>query len=347
MQVIPTTFTVADYCKAMENGEIYPNREYQRSETVWPPAARSYLIDTILHGYPIPKLSLAQKTDLRTRKTVKEIVDGQQRSQAILDFYQGNFRLSTKSSFAGKRYEGLDEEEQHKFLDYALSIDLFVGATQADIRQVFRRINSYTVPLNPQEQRHARFQGPFKWFIVNLTELYAQPLIDIGVLKERQISRMADSQFFTEVAMCLLKGVTTYSKSKIDRFYEEYDDEFKDEEPLSHAFSQAFANIMRMTSLHSGSMMKPHMFFSLLVAVLHMQNRYDALNAVYDFGKRKNVNIARAESNLSLLGEALETAEPIDRFKSFVGASTEATNTAKHRTTRIKWCCKALDQERI
>lgn len=104
MRVVPSNFTVADYCNGMKDRSILINREYQRSPKVWPPAARSYLIDTILSGYPVPKFSLYQKTELRTRKTVKEIVDGQQRSQAILDFFNEDLRLSGKSIYAGKKF---------------------------------------------------------------------------------------------------------------------------------------------------------------------------------------------------------------------------------------------------
>ena len=58
MQILSTSYTVADYCAAMTNGEIIVNRDYQRSDKVWPPAARSYLIESILLDYPIPKLFL-------------------------------------------------------------------------------------------------------------------------------------------------------------------------------------------------------------------------------------------------------------------------------------------------
>jgi hypothetical protein len=50
MQVTPTTFTAAEYCSQMERREIVVDRDYRWSSTAWPPAARSYLIDTILLG---------------------------------------------------------------------------------------------------------------------------------------------------------------------------------------------------------------------------------------------------------------------------------------------------------
>jgi hypothetical protein len=345
MQVTPTTFTVADYCTAMKSGEIFPNKEYQRSDQVWPAAARSYLIDTILSGYPIPKLSLAQKTDLKSRKTFKEIVDGQQRSQAILDFFEGHLRLTSKSEFSGKKYGTLDEEYQQRFLEYPLSVDLFVGATPPDIREVFRRINSYTVPLNPQEQRHARFQGVFKWFVVEQTQKYAQVLVDIGVFKENQISRMADAQFFTEVSMSFVEGISTYSKAKLDKFYEKHDDSFPQESQLQTAFRDAFGDVIAMKSLHGTSMMKASNFFTLLIAILHCRNRIPMLNSVYEFGQKTKVEIHDAEVQLTALAEAINSEVPLKKFVRFVDASGEGNNTITKRSERFKWCCRALDSE--
>lgn len=170
MRVTPGNFTIAEYCQQMKDSSIIVNHDYQRSEKVWPPAARSYLIETILLGFPIPKLALYQTTDLKTKRTTKEIVDGQQRSQTIFDFLQGSLRISGKGRFGGKTFAQLEEEEQQKFVDYSLTVDLFVSATSDEIRQVFRRMNSYTVPLNPQEKRHATHQGEFKWFIIEMVE---------------------------------------------------------------------------------------------------------------------------------------------------------------------------------
>jgi Protein of unknown function DUF262 len=163
MQFIPTNFTVAEYCGQLAAGTIVVNKDYQRTDTVWPPAARSYLIETILEGYPMPKFLLSQKTDLKSRKTIKEIVDGQQRTKAITDFFEDKLRISGKTNFSGKTLKQLDEEDQQRFMNYSITADVFAGATDDEIRQVFRRMNSYTVPLNHQERRHAIHQGEFKW----------------------------------------------------------------------------------------------------------------------------------------------------------------------------------------
>src|SRR5258706_2201265 len=143
MQVTPSGYTIAQFCQLMEQTTIKVNRDYQRTAQAWPLAARSYLIDTVLSGYPMPKISLYQKTDVKKRSTFMEIVDGQQRSQAISDFFKGTLRLSGNTQWAGKTYAQLSEEDQGKFLNYHITTDIFVGATDNDIRQMFKRINSY------------------------------------------------------------------------------------------------------------------------------------------------------------------------------------------------------------
>lgn len=178
MDIQGTRMAIVDYCLALERKEIIVNRDYQRSDEVWPAAARSFLIETILLNYPVPKLSLHQVTDLKARRRYKEIVDGQQRSTAIFDFYTDKMRLSRTLELeeaAGKRYSELGEELQQQFLDYGLTFDLFIDMGPDQVREVFRRMNSFTVPLNYEEQRHARYQGPFKWFIHRLTRDYDKP----------------------------------------------------------------------------------------------------------------------------------------------------------------------------
>jgi Protein of unknown function DUF262 len=173
VSTVSTNMTVVDYCAGMDRKEIIVNRDYQRSDKVWPDSAKSYLIESAILGYPIPKLFLYQRTDVKSRKTIKEIVDGQQRSMAIYEFFHDEFILAGSldtEELRGNRYSQLEPELQHKFLDFSLSIDLFVSAARSQVVEVFRRMNSYTVPLNPEEHRHASFQGRFKWFINRISK---------------------------------------------------------------------------------------------------------------------------------------------------------------------------------
>ena len=86
---------------------------------------------------------------------------------------------------------------------------------------MFRRINSYNVPLNPPEKRHAVYQGLFKWFILDQCKQYSQPLKDLGVLTESQISRMADATLITEICVAIKAGHQHANEKKNDQFYKD------------------------------------------------------------------------------------------------------------------------------
>jgi hypothetical protein len=329
----------------MHAGTIVINRDYQRTDAVWPPAARSYLIDTILKGFPMPKFSLSQQTDLKSRKTIKEIVDGQQRSKAIVDFFDGKLRLSGKSEFSGKLFSQLEQENQQRFIDYSITADVFVGATENEIREVFRRMNSYTVPLNPQEKRHATHQGDFKWFIVEMTRKYAGALKSIGVFSERQLSRMADAALLSEVVMAMTKGIETSSQRKIDAFYTEKDPEFIEEPDMTKRLDEAFSRILVWEQLHNGNLMKPFHLYCLVPAISHCVRHLPSLVSVYDPTTVKLLKDEALLANLGALAQALESPTPPKRLAAFVQASTAATNTKNHRETRFRFFCQALSSK--
>lgn len=345
MQVTPTTFTIAEYAEQMRDGKIVVNRDYQRSDKVWPPAARSYLIDTILLGFPVPKLSLYQITDLRSRRTIKEIVDGQQRSQTIAAYANDEFRVGGKSKFAGLRFSQLDELDSSAFLSYQLSVDLFSNATPDQIREVFRRINSYTIPLNRQELRHATYQGEFKWFIVGLSEEYSETLKRIGVFQERQLSRMADATMFTDVCYSLDNGIRSQSEPELDKYYKTHDEAF-DNERFQQRFDAAFTTILQWEPIHKTSLMKPHVFFTLLLAIMHHQFPAEALSEDYEVAVPGPFNDDVALTNLTTLAAALDEPDYAN-FAEWLEANAETTHRIRQRRVRFQHLCRALENQLI
>ena len=352
MHITSTNYTVADYCQAMKRKEIVVNRAYQRSDRAWPAVARSFLIETILLNYPIPKFFLFPKTDLKSKKTYREIVDGQQRSRAIFDFYNDQFPLSHSSEIpeaAGRCYSELADEHQQAFLDYALSVDLFVAATPIDIREVFRRINAYTVPLNPEEKRHSIYQGAFKWFIYNLSKAYGQNLNDIGVFTEKQLIRMADAKLFTELTHAVLKGITKTNARSLDALYKDYNSEFPEQQEMERRISNAINFVISLEDIHQSALMKSYNFYTLMLAISHLESPVESLTSLYRRSTDYAYNRDCVVANLTTLAEVLDTDTSYDKFyfddpfKSFVSATVSDTNGAQNRQTRFKWFCKALE----
>jgi hypothetical protein len=346
MQLNTTTFTLAEYCQQMEDKLIIVNHDYQRSQKIWPAVARSYLIDTILGGYPIPKLILSQTTDLQSRKTIKEIVDGQQRSQAILDFFKDNLRLSGQTTFAGMTYSQLDDETQTRFLSYAIGVDLLVGVTPREIREIFRRMNSYTIPLNHQERRHAIYQGAFKWFIARLTEQWAEPLKAMGVLTERAISRMDDAELFTEVLFAYENGIQSRSQKKLDNFYQQHEKDASLDQYESY-LKEAMNDLLRWEGIHNGPLLASYSFYSLVLALIHLRHPSSQLLSVFDPSGLSIRDDAVVLNNFGTLVNALEAPSSNDNLKSFVTAYSKSTTKKIPRETRMRFLCRALTEDQI
>lgn len=350
MKSVPTSFTIADYCNAMDRGEIIVNKDYQRSDQVWPATARSYLVETIVKGFPIPKLYLYQVTDVKSKRTYKEIVDGQQRSAAIRDFRNDELRLSKSAeneNIRDKSYSELDEEDQHAFLDYGLNVDLFVSATTAEVVEVFRRMNSYTVPLNAEEQRHATYQGKFKWFINEVADKLEPIFLAIGVFKEKQLVRMADNKLLTELSDSFEYGIRTTDKKKLDSMYKRHDIEFHDASNYRDRLFDAFKAIREVEALHGTVLMKPHMIYSLVQAITHVRKPVRKFEKVFRSRRLRSIDWPAALPNLTRLAEAADADEAEGRLAQFAEASQEKTNVAETRKTRFKWLCEALTREQI
>jgi Protein of unknown function DUF262 len=344
MTITPTTYTIADFCSAHDRNELVVNNEYQRSDKVWPPPARSFLIETILLGYPMPKLYLYQVTDIRSRTTRKEIVDGQQRSRAIFDFYAGALRLTRTleaEDLRGKIYDELNEDQQGAFLNYALAADLFVGATPEEIREVFRRMNSYTVPLNPEEKRHAIYQGSFKWFIYRVSREYEQALLRMGVLSSKAIVRMADAKLLTEVSHAALFGIKTTNARSLDELYRQKDKTFPEEEALTERLTDTLDQMLTWEPLFNTALSKSYIIYSVMLATMHCLKPLPTLANIHAGGTMSDDRTVITQS-LSTLANALESRED-DRYEEFVSAGSERTNVAAQRETRVRWFCRALN----
>src|SRR5437667_8940487 len=112
-------YSVRDFEEWQEKGELILAPKFQRRE-VWSDKARSFLVDTIIRGKPIPKIYMRQDTNPKTRRTTREIVDGQQRLHTVLIFVKDGFKInkSHNQDFGGKYFSQLDTVNQSDILRY-------------------------------------------------------------------------------------------------------------------------------------------------------------------------------------------------------------------------------------
>src|SRR5450755_2781944 len=166
-------YTPNDFVLWNEHGLLEITPKFQR-RTVWRTPARSYFIDTLLRGMTVPPLYLRMTQNKTKTKTIREVVDGQQRVRSVLDFIANGFRLSPtlgasgqrsmppdRSEWAGKRFSQLSDSQQQQILSFSFTTEIFKGISDKQVLEVFCRLNMNGIPLNKQELRNGRFFGLF------------------------------------------------------------------------------------------------------------------------------------------------------------------------------------------
>jgi len=266
--------SLIDLIDMIKRNEVVINRDYQRGSSLWPDSARTYFIDTILEGYPFPAVYLYQSINPKTSRPIKELVDGQQRITTIKDFMDNKFKIGKASdSYAGMYFSDLADEERLTFLGYQIHTSTILSATRPELLEMFRRMNAYTAPLNPQERRHAEFQGKFKWFIVELADETSSVLEEYNILTPKLLSRMGDSEFIADLVVALEHGIVTKSGNHINKLYKAYDKSFDKRQEYVDLIN-GFFNFIRinLSPLSNTFLMKSYVIHSLFCAYAYLHN---------------------------------------------------------------------------
>ena len=206
---------VRDWSEA-DRLELRP--DFQRRE-VWSDPARIMLMDTILRGIPMPKIFLANS--IRDGKTYRVVIDGQQRITAILNFLRDQFSLRDPypGKEKGKKFSELGQKTQDRFLSYSIDFNEAFNASEKEVREVYARVNKYTVALNRQELRRADYPGDFLKVSERLaTEDYFE---DIRVFTPADRRRCADVEYTSELLAAMIDGIQD-KKVTLDSFYVTY-----------------------------------------------------------------------------------------------------------------------------
>tara|TARA_B100000749_G_C18429299_1_gene467213 strand:+ start:249 stop:1550 length:1302 start_codon:yes stop_codon:yes gene_type:complete len=209
---------ISDIRDWSEAGRLEVRPDFQRRE-VWSAPAKIMLMDTILRDVPMPKIFLANT--IRDGKTYRVVIDGQQRITAILDFLRDKFTLDSPYSGAekGRKFSELDPDLQDQFLSYSIDFNEANKPTEEEVREVYARVNKYTVPLTKQELRRADFPGDF---LQISEELSVDEFFDeVGIFSAANRRRYADVEYVSELLAAMIGGIQD-KKSTLDDFYVEY-----------------------------------------------------------------------------------------------------------------------------
>jgi Protein of unknown function DUF262 len=341
------SFAPIDFLTWRESQSLAVAPEFQR-RSVWGRPAKAYLIDTLLRGLPVPPIYLrVRQSDDRTR-LIREVIDGQQRISAVLDFLDGRFSLlpSFDSGWASKEYAELSPDEQDRIRTYPFVCEVFHGISDAQVLEIFARMNTFSVQLNAQELRNGRYFGWFKQTAYELARDHVEFWRYNRIITERGIARMEDAELTSELMVLQMDGLQD-KKTSISKFYAEYDDVFPEREEVMVRFQSVIDTISEsVESLASTEFRRRPLFYSLFGVIYH---HHYGVPRVDIPTPRKALNAADRKSlraALDRLTEVIVAAredEPVpNEAVAFVNSSLRQTDNIQPRLARLRFLYDAV-----
>lgn len=160
--------------------------KYQRKGGLWTPYDKAYLIDSIVNGFDVPKIYMADFTwitseDLNPNHKMYAVIDGKQRLEAAFDFLDDKIALNSDFVYfsdqsvraGGMKFSDLQSKYPHiaeEIEQFNLSVVSVVTQDIEAINELFLRLNR-SKPLTGAEIRNA-MKGDTPKIIRQLSEHY-------------------------------------------------------------------------------------------------------------------------------------------------------------------------------
>lgn len=255
------------------------NHEYQRGEA-WNEFQQQMFIDSLLRGYHAPAFYFHIKSNLMDRFGGEfiEIIDGQQRVNAICKFMDDGFPLLDPSDekgfrfpnfvkdmpceWGGKRFSKLPEEFQKALYDHKVVVYEITTDDDNEVRDLFIRLQA-GVPLTPQDKRDA-LPGNFTEFVLiaggksGNHRWYGWPLFkdQLKVTKESSRRQIVAQCYMLYHSKIHNEKFTDIKSKFLDQFYHEQIDfdkecsEAKNFEKVCEIIGEAFRGHEKLVGHH-------------------------------------------------------------------------------------------------
>ncbi len=314
-------FKVSDFLAWQREGSLTLSPSFQR-RPVWPESAKSYLIDTIARGLPVPVVFVRERLDLDAQRTVREVVDGQQRLRTLFSFIDATslrdidpnrdiFEVLPKhnSDIADRPFPRLPKEVRQVILSYELGTYVLPPETEdRDVLKIFARINSTGVRLNGQELRNAEYFGDLKQLMYELALEQLDRWRAWGIFSEESIARMLEVEFVSDVTLTMTsEAVTGKTQKRLDDLYRQYDENF----PKGSKVASRFRRVMDTIDDSVGTVLRSTVFRSEVNFYSLWALAYDLM---YDFGAPLSMRAKPAPIKPTRLRSAVITAS--DRIRA-------------------------------
>lgn len=330
---------------------LIPDAYFQRN-LVWREVHNKDFIKTILLGFPFPQIFISKgKVDVETMSTVSCIVDGQQRTNAIIRFIENEFDVD------GKYYGDLTESEKSDFLKYEVAvIELDLENDDPKVQEIFQRINRTSNSLTAIEKMASEFSTSEYMLVAKLLgnqiniehneeseDFKEDPNIPIEYFtwaKKQKVSSfvelITDRNIYTsrDLAkkahlMHILNMMSTYladffnRNDKTNDFLNDYALTFEEKDEIVDVFEKAADLILKLDLTPKSYWHNKSNIFSLIVAIAKQINEVE-------------FDVQKLKSELELF----ESDIPSD----YKLASAEAVNNKRERDLRNSYVVQILEK---
>lgn len=336
-------YSINDFLEWNDKKQLQLSPKFQR-KAVWSEDAKSYLMDTIIRGKPIPKIFIRQTLNVENRQSIREVVDGQQRLRAILSYINDGFVINKKHNdkYGGyyfSQLNNIDQDIQSLILNYEISVDLLVNLPDREILDIFSRLNSYAVVLNEQEKINANHFSEFKILVDTLSHKHNDFWIENKLLTHQNILRMGDVTLVADLVIAMCEGIQ--SKKQIKSYYAKYEKSFEfNIENLEANFDEVIQIIKNIFNegLRNTPFTRIHLFYTIFTSFYH--TKFGLKDIAREQKEIVHANYERTKNALSELNSLFDTIP----FKGmsvgqiqFLEDSRRATTDTKVRIRRTEF----------
>lgn len=275
-----TVSTINDYIN--NRHIVIPN--FQRGY-VWNRTQASRLIESLIIQCPIPVIYLSQNRD-----ETLSVIDGNQRLTSISLFLNDGFPLTGLSTYPeldGLTYSELDPRFQRHIINRTIRCIAILKETHPQIKfDVFERLNTGSVRLNPQELRHGIYNG----VLMTKVEDLAKTSLFKKLTSTTNDNRMKGDELVLRF-FALLEKSNEYEKP-MSVFLNKYAEDNR---------SMPEARVNELTNSFSDNLNKCHFLYGDLAFKTFDENR-----------KRAKANTALFEAQMLSMNSVNPTLEEID-----------------------------------
>ena len=182
--------TITSIIRRIENNELEFDSSFQRKAGLWNKKQKSQLIESIFLKIPLPAFYFDASDDDRW-----QIIDGLQRIGTIKEYVVDQSFALTEMEFLkdlnGCKFDQLPRALQRRIEETNLNAYLVNPSTPKNVKfNIFKRINTGGLILEPQEIRNALYQGQASMFLLKMSQSAEfRKATDYSIKPDRMLDR--------------------------------------------------------------------------------------------------------------------------------------------------------------